>query len=81
MKNVLKTRNVFRISALAAMMALSPLAFSQGTDGNTALQLSEATCTTCCPEEAILATRRLATSSMAWAARSGPSGLTRNVLN
>ena len=46
-----KTHTWMRAGALAGMLTLSPLVFSNGSSGENLVQLNEATCTTCCPEE------------------------------
>ena len=51
MKTVSKVHKWLRLSAVAGLLALSPLVFSNGSNGENLVQLSEATCSTCCYEE------------------------------
>ena len=51
MKPSSKPHKWLRLSGLAGLLALTPLVFSDGPNGEDLVQFNEATCTTCCSEE------------------------------
>ena len=50
MKPSSKPHKWLRLSGLAGLLALTPLVFSDGPNGEDLVQFNEATCATCCPE-------------------------------
>jgi len=51
MKASSKLHQWLRVGALAGMLALSPLIFSNGSAGEDLVQINEAICAMCCYEE------------------------------